>query len=825
LNRFKYPDDPRVHGGFFTSSWIKYINGQKFLFATDMYAGQLAGFRFSPSTDGEIAIPCLLMNVGMWDKNSNYPTRLGSDKDFIWMDKNGDGAIQSDEFTFKENYDNPYAMAVWVDQEGNIWKGVRENGVRFIPIKQLNSFGVPVYDFADSKLLDLGRSDLGTNGIKRLVFDSQNDELYVAGFSKQKPDMKLNGNGNDTWWCMGSTVCMYKDILKGIKANSMTNYRNLAPNWKIFLPFAADGDPGNESDAKSFTVEGDYMFVTLARNGLINVYKRNNGEYLGQIAPGAEINKESGWTDIDYAINVIKTADEYLIFNEENAFAKVVMYRMKSFETNDQLFPDLVPSNIEFLNAENQVITKPVQKQAVHFRVKVTNQGAGMVPSGKQFADGKSFKVNFTVKNLETGASRILYSDTCTLSLLPGKDLIITSFSKTKAYEWVAEKGKFSITAQANPMLGSNITECDRTNNSITVNTNSYDTLHVDVQPVNQSTIVGGTATFSTVFLGSEPISYKWFVNGKEQANSNSNKFTLSGLGVDLNNAKIKVIATNGIGSQESNEAILKVINPYGETKIGYLLKQSWYNINGTAIADLTGNLLYPGNPDSISFINSFELPANVADHYGVRVSGWIIAPETGNYTFYIASDDNGQLKLSTDSLPQNLRHEPIAFVPEWSDSRQFSKFPAQTSELIYLESGKKYFVEAIFKEEAGGDNLAVAWKLPSGTNETPIPSSRLAFYTSKTTGIEKNLVTDRVHIQVFPSPADDFIYIKTSLMDGILEFNISDIFGRSVKKDKIYQTESSSSRIDLTDISSGFYLLTVHSQQQTASIKFIIKR
>jgi uncharacterized ubiquitin-like protein YukD len=826
LNRFKYPDDPRLHGNFWTSAWIKYIDGKKFLFATDMYASVLAGFRFNEATDGEIAIPCLFMNVGGWDTNKDYPIKLGSDKDFIWMDMNGDGAIQEDEFTFKSGFDNPYSMAIWVDIHGNIWKGVREKGIRFVPLKEVNENGVPIYDFEDSKLLDIANGSIGVNGVKRLVFDAEKDELYIAGFSNEKPDKKTTGEGVDSWWCMGSTVCMYKDVLKTITNNISTDFKYSSPTWRIFVPFFPDGDPGgsNAVSAKSLTVEGDFLFIATAQEGKINVYKRSNGEYLGQIAPTNVINYESGWTDIDYAINVNKTNDEYRIFIEENAFAKVVLYRVESFETEDTFYPDLTVSDVTMLNSNNQKVTHPKVGEMVHFKMTVKNSGPGATPEGSQFKDGISLVATVKIKNLITNKTEIqLLSDTCTTSLKPNQTIQLLNYSTTKPLEWAFPKGKFEITTTINPF--NKFKECTRDNNSVVTITNSFDTVYIMQDPKDLTVSVNGNARFSCEVLGNEPIIYKWYVDGVEQNDSNSPDFSLTKVSSSINNAKIKVEACNALGCKTSKEATLKVDDPYGASKLGYLLRQVWYDMVGTKVDDLLSNTNYPDKPDSITFISKFETPTNIADRYATKVSGWLIAPQSGEYIFRISSDDNGSLWLSSDSIPENLSAAPICYVPEWSDPRQFDKFSEQTSSSISLEAGKEYYVEAIFKEDSGGDNLAVEWTLPDGTKESPIPSSRLAFYTGNpplNVQEQKNVLGKLV---VYPTLATEHIFIKSTGLTGIAKISISDLSGRMVKTEERILNGDSILKMDVSNIKPGIYYLTMSNKDRKFNSRFIISK
>jgi hypothetical protein len=155
------------------------------------------------------------------------------------------------------------------------------------------------------------------------------------------------------------------------------------------------------------------------------------------------------------------------------------------------------------------------------------------------------------------------------------------------------------------------------------------------------------------------------------------------------------------------------------------LLRELFSNIPGTALADLENAARFPNQPTSSTIRRSgFEMPRDAADNYGQRLRGFIIPPETGAYTFWIAGDDASALFLSTSVLPDQKRR--IASVEAWTDFRQWTKEPNQKSEPIFLEAGKPYYIEALMKEGGGGDHLSVRWQLPGGVFETPIPFSRL---------------------------------------------------------------------------------------------------
>jgi endoglucanase len=163
---------------------------------------------------------------------------------------------------------------------------------------------------------------------------------------------------------------------------------------------------------------------------------------------------------------------------------------------------------------------------------------------------------------------------------------------------------------------------------------------------------------------------------------------------------------------------------PTGTGGSGTILREYWLNVQGNTVASLTGSANYPGSPTGSEQLNSFEGPTNVADQYGSRVRGYIHPPITGAYTFWIASDDASDLLLSTNDNPANAVR--IAFVAEWTDSRQWTKYPSQRSASINLVGGQRYYIEAIQKEATGGDNLAVSWQGP-GMNQAVIPGNFLS--------------------------------------------------------------------------------------------------
>ena len=110
---------------------------------------------------------------------------------------------------------------------------------------------------------------------------------------------------------------------------------------------------------------------------------------------------------------------------------------------------------------------------------------------------------------------------------------------------------------------------------------------------------------------------------------------------------------------------------------------------------------------------------------YGSRMRGYIYPPMSGAYIFWVSADDSAELRISTDEDPAHVR--PIASAPSWTNLRDYSGFPSQTSQPVELKGGRRYYIEVLHKQGIGGDHVSVGWKLPNGQEEKPIPGSRLS--------------------------------------------------------------------------------------------------
>jgi Bacterial Ig-like domain len=155
----------------------------------------------------------------------------------------------------------------------------------------------------------------------------------------------------------------------------------------------------------------------------------------------------------------------------------------------------------------------------------------------------------------------------------------------------------------------------------------------------------------------------------------------------------------------------------------------------GNIVANLLAHPNYPNNPRDVFRLNSFSskgaYPDDSHEQFGGRMRSLFIPPTSGNWVFYISSDDGSQLFFNPNGPNASGK---ILIQEEPSCCNTYSVHASAPQALV---AGNAYYLEALYKEGTGGDNMHV-WAGPEGVapptaanasltvNDT-IPASMLA--------------------------------------------------------------------------------------------------
>jgi hypothetical protein len=189
------------------------------------------------------------------------------------------------------------------------------------------------------------------------------------------------------------------------------------------------------------------------------------------------------------------------------------------------------------------------------------------------------------------------------------------------------------------------------------------------------------------------------------------------------------------------------------------VIKWSQYTgISGSTIDTLTNNAAYiNNNPNTISYstVNGLASGTNMADNYGMVMTGFIVSQTSGEYYFRWRTDDQGIFFLSTNYQPQGLQ-----FMAQSTSANS----DVTSTNRPYLRAGEYYFFLAMYKEGTSGDYGVVTWQAPGSSSYVAIPNSCL-FY-----GVHKDNI---VGISVQPKDASfyetdlPFLSIQAQSVDG----------------------------------------------------------
>lgn len=300
VNRYKYPDDPRLKLNACTA-YIRYFNGKKFLITVAQSAGiPLCIYRFNAATDGEVAIPCVLWASG----NRVYPNSPNTD--WMWRDLDADGLFDIGEYASTEKVSRGGGFSTFIDSNLTLWSATGD--IKKTACSGLDANNIPIYS---SSFTTITKPSPFTD-VRRIRYYPDVDVMYLGGKTTSYPDLTH-------WKPMGRVLRRYN--------NWNTGNRNSL--YEIVGPYDANH---TECETASFDVAGDYIFTAIGRGngstivmGQISVFNASNGTSVGYIRPpwGG-----IGWNDMVECINAMKRSNgEYIIIQEEDGRNKNVIYR------------------------------------------------------------------------------------------------------------------------------------------------------------------------------------------------------------------------------------------------------------------------------------------------------------------------------------------------------------------------------------------------------------------------------------------------------------------------------------------------------------------
>ncbi len=213
-------------------------------------------------------------------------------------------------------------------------------------------------------------------------------------------------------------------------------------------------------------------------------------------------------------------------------------------------------------------------------------------------------------------------------------------------------------------------------------------------------------------------------------AGSNGATVTFSGKPSWLNYADGVLSGTPPVGTTGDYQIVITITNAAGTSTSllnlhvdaagGSISREFWNGAAGTTIAQIPVASPISGT----TTLSTLEAPTDFGDNYGARIRGYITAPITGNYYFWIAGSNAAELWISNDDEPVNALKR--AWVNTGSTTPQTWNIgvteSGQKSPWMALEQGQKYYIEILHKAGVGsGDNLAVGWSKPG--QDTTVPS------------------------------------------------------------------------------------------------------
>lgn len=325
VDKFRYPDDPRIHGegGMGYAPLMRRLEGRLYMYLI-AETGRVSIFK--QVDGGKTFAPCGLYSTVRINRSvpANWPPAQPDKGRWLWIDKNGDGRIDRDEIE-ADGIEMDSGWSYWVDANGGIWHAKRTE-VQHYPLQGIDKQGNPVYTLASGVSFpappEFASKDTSAKiirSINRLQYQIDTDTMYLSGFTDGNYSAPSE-RGKVRVTAMGSEIFCYDQW--------STPQRKL--RWRAPISFNANDQT---ACCNGLSVAGNRVFVGAVGGGstqnLIWVIDAATGNELGIITPGTEVGGIFGWMDTTHSMQAFRRkCGEILLFVEDVWKEKQVMYRL-----------------------------------------------------------------------------------------------------------------------------------------------------------------------------------------------------------------------------------------------------------------------------------------------------------------------------------------------------------------------------------------------------------------------------------------------------------------------------------------------------------------
>ena len=205
-------------------------------------------------------------------------------------------------------------------------------------------------------------------------------------------------------------------------------------------------------------------------------------------------------------------------------------------------------------------------------------------------------------------------------------------------------------------------------------------------QPLNQSVLIGQTATFSVTASGTAPLSYQWSQNGTAITGATSSSYTTPAETTSANGAKFTVVVSNTAGSVTSNSATLAVtaaavapsITSQPANQTTFAGQTATFSVIASGTAPLSYQWQKNGAAIGGAISSSYTTPAEITSDNGAQFT--VVVSNTAGTIISNAAT----LTVNPDPVAPSITAQPASQTINAGQTATFSVTATGTAPLSY---------------------------------------------------------------------------------------------------------------------------------------------